>query len=70
MSKFIAIVSKRCVACGACEKVCPRDSIKVVDGIIAVVDEERCIGCGICVKTCPAGIISKVERIKYEEEMV
>ncbi|MGN8913730.1 4Fe-4S binding protein [Anaerofustis butyriciformans] len=28
-SKFYAVVSNNCVACGACMKVCPREAIKV-----------------------------------------
>lgn len=66
MSKFIAVVGKRCVACGACMKVCPKRAIKVENGIKAVVDESLCIGCGLCTKMCPAGIIDKVEREFHE----
>lgn len=66
MSKFIAEISKRCVACGSCIKVCPRGALIIKDGIIAIVDKELCVGCGMCVKACPAGIIKKVERRKNE----
>lgn len=66
MSKFIAIVGKGCVACGACMKVCPKNAIKVENGIKAVVDESLCIGCGLCTKMCPAGIIDKAERGSHE----
>ncbi|MEG0592035.1 MAG: 4Fe-4S binding protein [Coprobacillus sp.] len=62
MIKYIAIVKKGCVACGTCMKVCPRNAIKVEDGIKAVIDKSLCVGCGLCVKACPAGIIEKVER--------
>jgi len=51
------------VACGSCEKVCPRKAISIWRGLYAVVDESRCIGCGICAKECPASII-KVERLE------
>ena len=61
MIKFIALVDKRCVACGSCSKVCPRKAITITDGIQAIVDQRLCIGCGICIKTCPAGVIKKVE---------
>lgn len=52
----------RCVACGVCVKVCPRDAISIHKGCYAVVDENLCIGCGICEKNCPAGVIHKVLR--------
>lgn len=52
----------RCVACGVCVKVCPRDAISIHKGCYAVVAENLCIGCGICEKNCPAGVIHKVLR--------
>lgn len=50
----------RCVACGVCVQVCPKDAISIYKGCYAVVDEEQCIGCGICEKNCPAGVMHKV----------
>ena len=52
----------RCVACGVCVKVCPKDAISIYKGCYAVVDEEQCIGCGICENNCPAGVMHKVLR--------
>lgn len=46
-----------CVACGCCVKVCPKDTIHIIKGIMAQVDTEGCIGCGKCAKDCPASII-------------
>lgn len=62
-SKRFALVNQaRCVACGACEGVCPREAISVFRGMYATVLEERCIGCGKCAKLCPAGCIELKER--------
>ena len=62
-SKYKAENEKdRCVACGVCVKVCPRDTVSIYKGCYAQVDETRCIGCGICEKNCPAGVIHKVLR--------
>jgi len=55
--RFAFVDVSHCVACGACEKVCPRAAIKVVKGSFAQVDEEKCIGCLLCGRTCPAGTI-------------
>ncbi len=52
----------RCVACGACEAVCPKSAIAVWKGCFAAVKEELCVGCGICGRTCPAGCIEVKER--------
>ena len=61
-SKKIAMVSKSCVACGSCVKVCPRDAISVPHGVCAVIDTEKCVGCGKCVAVCPASVITLHER--------
>ncbi len=62
-SKRFALVNQaRCVACGACEGVCPREAISVFRGMYATVLEARCIGCGKCAKVCPAGCIELKER--------
>lgn len=62
MAKFLAVIGKNCVACGACVNVCPKNAITIDSGTKAVVESSLCVGCGLCEKTCPAGIIEKVER--------
>lgn len=63
LSKKNAEVNKsRCVACGACEKVCPKNAISVWKGSYAIVNTDACVGCGKCEKTCPAGCITVKER--------
>lgn len=58
MKKVAYVDRERCVACGACVKVCPKGAISVYRGCYAVVEEEKCVGCGKCGKTCPGGFIS------------
>lgn len=55
MKRFAVVNEDRCVSCGACTHVCPRQAISVYKGCFARVDKERCVGCGLCAKTCPAG---------------
>lgn len=45
-------VTEACIGCGICEKVCPADSIHVVDGK-AVHMPEHCQPCLACVHACP-----------------
>ena len=58
MKKVAYVDREKCVACGACVKVCPKEAISVYRGCYAAVDEEKCVGCGKCGKTCPGGFIS------------
>lgn len=52
MKRFmkIASIGRKCVGCGCCTAVCPRDAVYIVSGIIARVEEEKCVGCGLCAK--------------------
>ena len=45
-----------CLGYGDCAEVCPKNAIRVVNGV-AKVDPTLCIGCGICVRTCPNNLI-------------
>ncbi len=51
-----------CIKCGKCEKVCPKQCIKLVDGI-PVVDYAVCDSCGECVRSCPTKALALVESI-------
>lgn len=61
-SKRIAKVTKECVSCGSCVKVCPLSAISIWKGIIADINKEKCVGCGKCAEECPAGAIFLKER--------
>ena len=53
-SKRYATVDKSvCVACGACENICPLGAIMVHKGCFAKVAEDKRVGCGKCEKVCP-----------------
>jgi ferredoxin len=51
----VKIDKNKCIACGACVKVCPVDAITIKE--TAVVDEETCIECGACINECPVEAI-------------
>ncbi|NLU52014.1 MAG: 4Fe-4S binding protein [Clostridiaceae bacterium] len=61
VKKKAVVLSKECVACGCCTKVCPRGAISVYKGLYAVVDANKCIGCGKCAIACPAQVITIVK---------
>ena len=63
MAKRVARVNKkRCVACGACMKVCPRSAIRIASGCYAQIMSDQCVGCGKCAAECPADSIGLMDR--------
>ncbi len=51
--KFAA--NDRCIGCGTCVQLCPRNNIRLVDGKPSF--GESCIGCLSCVQLCPKAAI-------------
>lgn len=60
--KYAVADQKRCVSCGECEIVCPKQAISVKDGCYAWADKDKCVGCGLCVRNCPVGCIELAVR--------
>lgn len=66
------IHQEKCIGCGRCYKVCPRDVLDLVereldeddDGdddnmmVMSVKDANDCIGCGSCGRVCPKSCYS------------
>ena len=46
-----------CDGCGACEKTCMGDVIRMKDGKAMITYSEDCTGCMWCELTCPRGAI-------------
>ncbi|HHT9131355.1 MAG TPA: 4Fe-4S binding protein [Candidatus Tripitaka californicus] len=68
--KLHYIHSRLCIDCGVCGSYCPSNSIydnegrqtfKIKERPIAVVDPERCSGCNRCVDVCPAGCLEMMD---------
>jgi len=49
-----------CIACGACQPVCPVECISEKDDGKRLIDEDKCISCGACAGVCPVSCISEV----------
>lgn len=43
-----------CIACGACEAVCPSSAI-IADTAYRI-DADKCVECGACAEACPDGL--------------
>lgn len=51
------IISKICIACGTCKKVCPQNCIS--KGNIYNINQENCLHCGLCFEKCPVGAVER-----------
>ena len=73
MEKCISIINdSKCCGCRACENICPKKAIKMVENsegfLYPVVDKEKCVNCGLCKKVCPW--INKIKRDNYLEKNI
>ncbi len=49
------IITKDCIACGACAEECPVGAI--TSGDIYSINDEICTKCNACIDVCPANAI-------------
>jgi len=54
---------EKCIFCGACQKRCPANALKVTrDPKAWTLNPYACIVCGYCVEVCPKKCIAMLER--------
>ncbi len=56
MSNQIFEKKSDCCGCGACQAICPKNAIEMIEDeygfVYPQIDESKCINCGLCKKTC------------------
>ncbi len=62
------VITDKCTACGECERICPKDAVKV-KGRIAEVTYSKCIRCFCCHEVCPedAIVLRSVKTTGYKK---
>ncbi len=50
------VMTEKCIGCGECKNICPKNAIKMVDEM-AVVDYSKCIRCYCCHEVCPVNAV-------------
>jgi len=51
----------KCLLCGGCATVCPKEDAIVVYDSHVEIDQDNCIACGSCVELCPMGALELAE---------
>ena len=57
----IYIDKQRCKGCDICAAFCPKEVLKLKEGLMTVEKQEACIACRMCVKLCPDYAINVVK---------
>jgi formate hydrogenlyase subunit 6/NADH:ubiquinone oxidoreductase subunit I len=64
----------RCIACGACARMCPEDVITVTQDKTDpkdrkpeefVIDISRCMWCGLCMEVCPVNCLRPARTFEF-----
>ena len=48
---------EKCIGCGMCTEVCPRDVFDWEEEKAVLTNRDNCIECGACSKNCPVDAI-------------
>ena len=59
--KFPKVDKEKCIGCGACISICPKEVFELKDDKAVVVKPEDCIECNSCVTSCSVETIKMVE---------
>ncbi len=54
-------IGDKCIGCGTCVSVCPRNVFEMSGTKAKVARPEDCIECNACVTNCPVGTIKLIE---------
>ena len=67
-NKHISFVQSKCMQCGVCLSVCPKQALsfkKEKHCYSVCIDKNKCVGCGLCSKVCPSHYIYQ-DRVSFD----
>ena len=59
---MLAVDENRCVGCGLCVTICPREAMKAWG--VCQINREECNDCLVCVDYCPVDALAVLEESK------
>jgi pyruvate formate lyase activating enzyme len=65
----ILVFKRKCIQCGECIEICPRDAITMEDGHPRI-DRRVCDGCGECASACPSRALEVCGRFMTVDEVM
>jgi len=54
--------ASRCIGCGTCVEVCPRECLARTGRTLRLTSACHCVGCGVCEALCPGAAITLREQ--------
>ena len=54
----LRLLKDKCVGCGMCLTVCPREVLAQNNGTVMITHRDACIECGACARNCPVMAIT------------
>ena len=62
--------AKKCVHCGTCVRVCPKQAVRMEESGSVLVNPDRCSSCLACEKSCPGKALTHAGDPKTVEETI
>ena len=54
----LKVLDDKCIGCGFCLTVCPREVLRLNSGTVQIADRDSCIECGACARNCSVEAIT------------
>ncbi len=66
----LAMDCEKCIGCGMCLDVCPRDVFVMEEGKTRISRKDSCMECGACVMNCPVSALAVNKGVGCAEAVI